>query len=292
MFDAIFPVKTQPEWSDTQTQQEFGKAVNLAAKSDVVIMVLGEAQNMSGEFASRESLDLPGNQQQLLQAVAATGKPVVLVLLNGRPLNITWASAHVPAILEAWYPGTQGGNAVANVLLGKTVPSGRLPITWPRNVGQVPIYYAHNTTQDPEDTGKRYWEEQSAPLYPFGYGLSYTKFNYSNLRASKSAFNSDGRVEILAEVANTGSVPAETVAQLYIHQRAGSASRPVRELKGFRKVAIQPGATETVHFTLGKEELRYFSAANHSWVVDPGTFDVWVGGDSTAALHTEVELQR
>lgn len=292
MFDAIFPVKAQPEWSDTEAKQEFAKAVNLAGKSDLVIMVLGEAQNMSGEFASRESLGLPGNQEQLLEAVVAKGKPVVLVLLNGRPLNITWASAHVPAILEAWYPGTQGGTAVADVLLGKTAPSGKLPVSWPRNVGQVPIYYAHNTTQDPEDTGKRYWEEESAPLYPFGYGLSYAKFTYSNLRASKTSFNSDEQIEILADVANTGSVSAEAVAQLYIHQRAGSASRPVRELKGFRKVAIKPGATETVRFTLGKQELTYFSAATHSWVLDPGSFDVWVGGDSTAGLHTEIELQR
>lgn len=292
MFDAIFPFKQPLEWSDAQAKQEFGKAVDLAVKSDLVIMVLGEAQNMSGEFASRESLELPGNQQQLLEAVAAKGKPVVLVLLNGRPLNITWAAAHVPAILEAWYPGTQGGNAVADVLLGNTVPSGKLPLSWPRNVGQVPIYYAHNTTQDPEDTRKRYWEEASAPLYPFGYGLSYAKFTFSNLRASKTAFNSDEQVELLADVANTGSVPAETVAQLYIHQRAGSASRPVRELKGFRKVAIKPGASQIVRFTLGKQELTYFSAATHSWVLDPGTFDVWVGGDSTATLHTEIELQR
>ncbi|MFL6449428.1 MAG: beta-glucosidase BglX [Bryobacteraceae bacterium] len=292
MFDAMFPVKAQAEWSDTQTKQEFSKAVNLAATSDLVVMVLGEAQNMSGEFASRESLDLPGNQQQLLEAVAATGKPVVLVLLNGRPLNITWASTHVPAILEAWYPGTQGGSAAADVLLGNTVPSGKLPMTWPRNVGQVPIYYAHNTTQDPEDKGRRYWEEESAPLYPFGYGLSYAKFNYSNLHASKSVFNADEEVEIFADVTNTGSVAAETVSQLYVHQRAGSASRPVRELKGFRKVAIKPGATEAVRFTLGKQELTYFSAASHSWVLDPGTFDVWVGSDSTASLHGEIELKR
>jgi beta-glucosidase len=255
-------------------------------------MVLGEAQNMSGEFASRESLDLPGNQQQLLEAVVAKGKPAVLVLMNGRPLNITWASAHVPAILEAWYPGTQGGYAVADVLLGNKVPGGHLPFTWPRNAGQVPIYYAHNTTQDPEDAAKRYWEEQSTPLYPFGYGLSYTKFTYSNIRAGKTSFNANEQVEILADVTNTGSVPAETVAQLYIHQRAGSASRPVRELKGFHKLAVQPGATETVRFTLGKQELTYFSAATRTWVLDPGAFDVWVGPDSTAALHTEIELQR
>jgi beta-glucosidase len=139
MFDAIFPMKPQPQWSDAQVKQEFSKAVDLAANSDLVIMALGEAQNMSGEFASRESLDLPGNQQRLLEAVAAKGKPVVLVLMNGRPLNITWASAHVPAILEAWYPGTQGGNAVADVLLANTVPAGHLPFTWPRNVGQLPI---------------------------------------------------------------------------------------------------------------------------------------------------------
>lgn len=290
MFDAIFPPPKQEDWTPAQARQEFDKALNLAADSDLAILVFGEAQNMSGESASRGSLDLPGNQQQLLEAVVAKGKPVALVLLNGRPVNISWASEHVGAILEAWYPGTQGGNAVADVLLGDISPSGKLPFTWPRNVGQVPIYYAHNTTQDPENGAKRYWDESSAPLYPFGYGLSYTKFNCSNIRVSKNTFGPDERVEVLTDIANTGSVPAETVAQLYIHQRAGTSSRPVRELKGFRKLMLKPRETQTVRFTLGKSELTYWSAASRSLVLDPGIFDIWVGNDSTASIHIQIEL--
>ncbi len=169
-FDDIFKLKPAVPWTAEQAKAEMSKAVNLASSSDLTILVLGEAQNMSGEAASRESLDLPGRQEQLLEAVAATRKPIVLVLLNGRPLNIKWAAQHIPAILEVWYPGTQGGNAVANLLFGDAVPGGKLPITWPRDVGQIPINYAHNTTQSPEEQGKRYWDEESTPLYPFGYG--------------------------------------------------------------------------------------------------------------------------
>ena len=152
--------------------------MRLAGSSDLTILVLGEKQDMIGEGASRESLELPGRQQELLEGVAATGKPVVVIMMNGRPLNLTWASQHVPAILEIWYPGTQGGNAVANLLLGDAVPGGKLPYAWPRNGGQIPIPYAHNTTQAPEDQGKRYWDEESTPLFPFCYGLSYSSFQF------------------------------------------------------------------------------------------------------------------
>jgi beta-glucosidase len=229
----------------------------------------------------------------------AKGKPVVLVLLNGRPLNITWASAQAPAIFEAWYPATQGGNAVADVLLGNIAPSGKLPLSWPRNVGQVPIYYAHNITHDPDNAArstprrasKRFWEESSTSLYPFGYGITYTKFTYSSLRRSKTTFTVDDEVEILADIGNTGSVPAETVAQLYIHQRAGSSSRPVRELKSFHKLSIKPGEIQTIRFMLGRKELTYWSASTRSCVLDPGSFDIWVGDDSTAALHSQIELR-
>ncbi len=153
----------------------------------------------------------------MLEAVVATGKPVVLVLLNGRPLDIRWASQHVPAILEAWYPGTQGGNAVANLLFGDATPGGKLPVTWPRNAGQVPIYYAHNTTQAPENQGRRYWDEESTPLYPFGYGLSYSTFAFSNLQVHQNG----GTVEVTADVENTGGATADEVAQVYIHQAYG-----------------------------------------------------------------------
>jgi beta-glucosidase len=284
-FDAIFHVKKEAPWSEEEARSQMAKAVSLAGSSDLTILVLGEAQNMSGEAASRDSLELPGKEEQLLEAVAATGKPVVLVMLNGRPLDLRFASEHVAAILEAWYPGTQGGNAVADILYGDTVPAGKLPIAWPRNVGQVPMNYAHNTTQAPENQGKRYWDEQSTPLYPFGYGLSYASFRFSNLRVSQPSIKTDQTLEVTAEVENTSDVAAEEVAQLYSHQRYGSASRPVRELKGFQRVALAPREKKTVSFKLGPEELTYWSAAKKGWVEDASDFDVWVGGDSNAELH-------
>ncbi len=285
-FDQIFRRAQAPAWTPEQAKDEMTKAVNLAGSSDLTILVLGEAQNMSGEAASRESLELPGREQQLLEAVAASGKPVVLVLFNGRPLDITWASAHVPAILEAWYPGTQGGNAIANLLFGDAVPGGKLPLTWPRDVGQIPITYAHNTTQAPENQGKRYWDEESTPLYPFGYGLSYSSFNFSNLKMSQTSFKAGQTVDVTVEVENTGSSSADEVPQLYIHQRFGSASRPVRELKGFQRITLAPHEKKTVQFRLGTDELSYWSSSKKAWVEEPAEFDVWVGADSTATLHS------
>jgi beta-glucosidase len=271
-------------WPEEQANSEFTKAVDLAKGSDLVIMVLGEKEDMSGEAASRSSLDLPGKEQQLLEAVVATGKPVVLVLLNGRPLNITWAAAHVPAILEAWYPGTEGGNAVANLLYGKAVPAGKLPFSWPRNVGQVPIFYSHNTTQAPEAQATRYWEEASTPLFPFGYGLSYTHFEYSNLQAKTPQVKKGQSVVVSIDVQNTGDVSGDEIAQLYIHQPYGTSSRPVRELKGFRRVSLAPHEKKTLEFTLTDADLTYWSSATRGWVQDAAPFDVWVGADSTAAL--------
>lgn len=284
-FDAIFHLKPQPVWTAQQAKDEMEKAVSLAKSSELAILVMGEAQNMSGEAASRESLDLPGQEERLIESVAATGKPVVLVLFNGRPLNIKWAAEHIPAILDAWYPGTQGGNAVANLLLGDAVPGGKLPITWPKNAGQVPTYYAHNTTQAPENQGKRYWDEESTPLYPFGYGLSYSRFAFSNLKLSRSEIKPGESIDVSVDVENTGATSADEVAQLYIHQQYGSTSRPVRELKGFERLTLGAHEKKTVHFSLGNDELTYWSTATKSWVEEPAAFDVWVGGDSTAALH-------
>jgi beta-glucosidase len=284
-FDAIFHLKPEPVWTAQEEKDEMEKAVSLAKSSELTILVMGEAQNMSGEAASRESLDLPGQEEKLIESVAATGKPVVLVLFNGRPLNIKWAAEHIPAILDAWYPGTQGGNALANLLFGDAVPGGKLPITWPRNVGQVPTYYAHNTTQAPDNQGKRYWEEESTPLYPFGYGLSYSKFAFTNLKLSRSEITPGGSVDVSVDVENTGATSADEVAQLYIHQQYGSTSRPVRELEGFERLTLGAHEKKTVHFSLGNDELTYWSTATKSWVEEPAAFDVWVGGDSTAALH-------
>jgi beta-glucosidase len=284
-FGALIKGKKQTPWSDSQAAEEFAKAVDAAQHSDLVLMVFGEAQDMSGESASRSSLELPGKQEQLLEAVAATGKPVVLVLTNGRPLDITWANGHIPAILEAWYPGTQGGNAIVNLLYGRAAPGGKLPFTWPRNVGQVPIFYAHNTTHAPQDQNKRYWNEESTPLYPFGYGLSYSTFSFSNLRLSASEVKTDGNLSVSVDVENTSDVPGDQVVQLYLHQQFGTSSRPVRELKGFRRVPLAPHEKKTLQFPVSKEDRAYWSSATQSWVNDVSKFDVWVGGDSTATLH-------
>jgi beta-glucosidase len=269
--------------------------VALAQKSDIAILVLGEIDLMSGEAASRSSLRLSNGQEDLLEAVSATGKPVILVLINGRPLEIAWAAEHVSAILEAWYPGNEGGNAIADLLFGDATPSGHLPVSWPRTTGQTPIYYNHNLTQSPEtapDFKSRYWDVVSTPLYPFGYGLSYTTFSVDHLGVMPSAGIIGGTIEVSADVTNTGQRAGDAVVQLYIHQRAGSASRPVRQLKGFQRATLQPGEKQTLHFTLGKNELQFWSPAEEKWVVEPEQFDVWVGQDSTATLHGEFKLTK
>jgi beta-glucosidase len=280
-------------WSEAQKRAEFEKAVSLARSSDVAILVLGEHEEMSGEAASQSTIDLPGQQLELLKAISALGKPVVLVLINGRPLDISWANSNIPAILEAWHPGTEGGNAVADILYGDASPGGKLPVTWPRSAGQIPIYYAHNLTQEPEakkNFTSRYWDIPTSPLYPFGYGLSYTTFSFSNLRVNKPEMKVGESTEVSVDVENTGRRAGDEVAQLYIHQRYGSASRPVRELKGFERVALAPGEKRTVRFTLGRSELTYWSGAVKDWVQEPAVFDLWVGADSTAPLTTTLRV--
>ena len=276
-----------------EIEEEIQKAVELARRSDVAVLALGELQNMSGEAASRATLDLPGRQEQLLEAVVATGKPVVLMLIAGRPLDLSWASQHVPAILDAWYPGAQGGNAVADLLFGDANPGGKLPFSWPRSVGQIPIYYAHNLTQDPETRpgfSSRYWDQLSSPLYPFGFGLSYSKFAFSNLSLSRTEVPLGQEVEASVDVENTGSRAGDEVAQLYIHQRAGSTSRPVRELKGFERITLAPGEKKTVRFTLDKAKLSFWSTPEKKWVQEPEAFDLWIGNDSTAPLQSTFQV--
>jgi beta-glucosidase len=278
-------LKTQPE-----RDAEFQHALEAVKKSDVVVLVMGEAQDMSGERASRSTLTLPGKQQELLEAVVATGKPVVLVLLNGRPLVITWASQHVPAILEAWYPGTEGGNAVADLLLGDANPGGKLPVTWPRSVGQVPLYYAQNLTQIPDDLTTRYWDASSAPLYPFGYGLSYSSFRIGGLKLGSSSMHTDGSLTVTIDVENTSAIAGDEVVQLYTHQRSGSASRPRRELKGFTRLHLGAGEKRMVSLTLQAKDLGFWSPQTHQWAVEPGVFDLWAGNDSTATEHATFSI--
>jgi len=292
---SFLKMKEQPKQSPAEAKKAFDEAVAAAKRSDLAVMVLGEIDLMSAESASRSSLGLSNQQEQLLEAVVATGKPVVLVLINGRPLEINWASQHVPAILEAWYPGGQGGNAVADLLFGDANPSAHLTVSWPRGAGEEPLYYNHNLTQLPETDPKfksRYLDALSTPLYPFGYGLSYTTFAFDNLNVSPASAAVSGTIDVTADVTNTGKREGTAVVQLYIHQRAGSASRPVRQLKGFERVTLAPGAKQTVHFTLGKEELQFYSPLLKEWVVEPEQFDVWVGGDSTATLHGEFALTK
>ncbi len=293
MLDEMTGNKPVPPPTTDEVAEWLAKAKAAAADADVVVAVMGEAANMSSEAASRATLDLPGIQEQMLEAVAATGKPVVLVLENGRPLDIRWAAEHVSAILEAWYPGTEGGNAVADVLFGDVNPGGKLPVSWPRVAGQEPLFYNHNLTHEPESRPgftSRYWDMSSKPLYPFGYGLSYTTFKVDHLRLSSKNIRTEGSTEVTVEVTNTGKVAGDAVTQLYIHQQAGSASRPVRQLKGFQRVILEPGETRTLKFVLGKDELSFWSPQTKVWAVEPGTFDVWAGEDSTASLHATLTV--
>jgi beta-glucosidase len=293
LLDQLAGKKVLPPPTPEETADWIAKVKAAASDADLVIAAVGEIASMSSEASSRATLDLPGIQQQMLEAAASTGKPVVLVLLAGRPLDIRWPAEHVPAILEAWYPGTEGGNAIADVLFGDVNPGGKLPVSWPRVAGAEPLYYNHNLTHEPEDRPtftSRYWDIQSKPLYPFGYGLSYTTFKFANLKLSQASIGTDGKTEVSVDVTNAGSVSGDAVAQIYIHQRWGSASRPVRQLKGFQRVALQPGETKTLTFPLGTDELEFWSPQTKKWAVEPSTFDVWAGEDSTATLHAELSV--
>jgi beta-glucosidase len=210
--------------------------------------------------------------------------------MNGRPLDLRWAAENVPAILDIWYPGTKGGTAVADLLFGDVAPGGKLPFTWPRTVGQVPMIYAHTTSHEPANQGQRYWDEESTPLFPFGHGLSYAPFEYTDLRVDRELISAGQHVTVSVTVTNSGNREADEVAQLYIHQRYGTASRPVRELKGFQRVTLGAGESRTLSFDLGRDELRYWNAARRDWVIDKTTIDVYVGGDSTATLTTSFSV--
>ncbi len=271
----------------------FQTAVKTAQAADLVIMVLGESADMAGEFASRGSLDLPGRQEELLKAISALGKPVVLVLLNGRPLSINWAAENVPAILVAWEPGTEGGHAVADILFGDVNPGGKLPVCFPRSGSHAPLYYARTITHLPENSERyrsRYWDSPTSPLYPVGFGLSYTTFSITNLKVSDERIKVGQSVTVTADVTNTGQVSGDEVVQLYIHQKWGSDSRPMRELKGFERITLQPGETKAVTFHLGPNELGYWSTNANGWIQEAAAFDIWVGADSLATLHADLEV--
>jgi beta-glucosidase len=293
MLDQITGAKRITPPTEAEVNETIAKVKDAAGSADLVIAVMGETANMSSEAASRASMDLPGIQEQMLETAVASGKPVVLVLENGRPLDISWAGQHVPAILESWYPGSEGGNAVSDVLFGDVNPGGKLPVSWAHSAGEEPLYYNHNLTHEPEDRPNftsRYWDVASKPLYSFGYGLSYTSFKFENLKLSKASLKAGEATDVEVDVTNTGGVAGDEVAQVYIHQRWGSASRPVRQLEGFKRVALKPGEKQTLKFTLGKNELQFWDPQTKKWVVEPSTFDVWAGEDSTASLHAELTV--
>lgn len=285
-FDSINPPAARPSIDEVV---EFKRAVELARTSDVAVLVLGESQNMAGEAASRSSLELPGRQLDLLKAVIATGKPVVVVLINGRPLDL--ADAKPGAVLEAWYPGSEGGTAVANLLFGDAVPGGKLPFSWIWSAGQAPYTYAHLPSHAPDSAQKRYWDIDGRPVWPFGFGLSYTTFAYGNPKVEQDTVAVGQPVRISFDLTNTGARAGDEVAQLYLHQRVGSSSRPVRELKKFARVSLAPGETRLMTFTLTDKDLQYWSGAKRAWVQEPSGFDVWIGSDSQAELATQFTVR-
>ncbi len=290
----IFDEQVTPEkphlTTDALRQQAFQQALDAARGAEAVVLVLGEAQTMNGENASRAHLSLPGEQERLLKEVSALGKPVVLVLMTGRPLTIEWAADHVPAILNVWYPGTEGGHAVAKLLLGDTNPSGHLPVTWPRDSAQEPLFYNGKLPQDPQNSGKRYWDMPSTPRYAFGFGLSYADITVSNLHLAADTMSTASPLRATVTVHNASTVAGTQVVQLYTHQRAGSTARPRRELKAFEKITLAPNETREVTLTVPASALSYWSAATRGTVLEPGVFDVWVGTSSDAQLQSTVQL--
>ncbi|NJD21064.1 MAG: beta-glucosidase BglX [Melioribacter sp.] len=261
----------------------FTKAVELANASDVAIVVVGESRNMAGEASSRAKIDLPGIQEDLVQSIQKTGKPVVVILMNGRPLTIPWIQENVSAVIETWYLGIQAGNAIADVLFGDYNPSGKLPVTFPRYVGQIPIYYNHKNTgrpYNPNDHYTSYYQDlENTPLYPFGFGLSYTTFTYSNLSLNKNKIKKNESLKVSVNVKNSGSVDGAEVVQLYIRDLVGSVTRPVKELKDFSKIFLKAGETKKVEFTITPEKLKFYDI-NMRFVVEPGDFKVFVGTNS------------
>ena len=281
--------------TDTKTPEALvDEAVAAAAKADVVVAVLGEAADMTGESSSRSDIGLPESQENLLKALAKTGKPIVLVLLNGRPLTLVWEQDHIPAILEAWAPGTEAGNAIADVLFGQYNPSGKLTATFPRSVGQIPIYYNHKNTGRPYDgqgSGKfksYYMDISNDPLYPFGYGLSYTTFSYSPVTLDKQSLVGNATLTATVTVTNTGSYAGEETVQLYITDPVASVTRSVKDLKGFKKVFLQPGEKKEVRFTVTTQSLKFYNSnLQYDW--EPGAFIVQVGTNSATTQSASVQ---
>jgi beta-glucosidase len=289
--DVLDPAKTGDDSAD---RAAIAESVEHAKQADAIVLVVGETGAMSGEAASRTSLSLPGRQLDLAERLIATGKPVAVVLVNGRPLAIPEVAARAPAILEAWFPGTEAGHAVADVLFGKVNPGGKLPVTFPRTVGQVPIYSAHKSTGRPpsekEKYTSKYLDAHWTPLFPFGHGLSYTTFALSDLAVSPATIPSSGSVAVSVNVRNTGSRPGDEVVQLYVEDVVASVTRPIAELKGFERVTLAPGQSRKVTFTLDPSELGLYDE-NMKWVVEPGEIRVRVSNSSVGGMTASFEVR-
>ncbi|MDP3913711.1 MAG: beta-glucosidase BglX, partial [Bacteroidota bacterium] len=297
LLDSRISIFGKPTKWDKRSQKEMiAEAVAVARKSDVIIAAMGEAAEMSGEASSRSDINLPENQKELLEALLATGKPVVMVLFTGRPLTISWEKANVPAILNVWFAGSEAGDAIADVLLGKVNPSGKLSATFPQNVGQIPIFYNHKNTGRPLAEGawfskfrSNYLDVPNEPLFPFGFGLSYTTFDYKNLNLSESTLTKDGKLTVSVELTNSGNYDGAEVVQLYLRDMVGTVTRPVKELKGFQKVFLKKGETRTIEFTLTEKDLRFYNS-ELKFVSEPGDFKVFVGTNSVNVLEAPFTL--
>ncbi len=285
------------KWDNRSQKEMIAEAVAVARKSDVIVAAVGESAEFSGECSSRSDINLPENQKELLEALLATGKPVVMVLFTGRPLTISWEKANIPAILNVWFAGSEAGDAIADVLYGKVNPSGKLSSTFPQNVGQIPIYYNHKNTGRPLAEGSwfskfrsNYLDVTNEPLYPFGYGLSYTKFEYKNLNLSDSVLTNEGKLTVSVEVTNSGDYDGAEVVQLYLRDMVGTVTRPVKELKGFQKVFLKKGETRKVEFILTEKDLRFYNS-DLDFVSEAGDFKVFVGTSSAETLETKFMLK-
>jgi len=272
------------------------EAVNVAKQADVIVAALGEAAEMSGEASSRTSIEIPEIQKELLKALLNTGKPVVLVLFTGRPLALTWEQQHVPAIINVWFGGSEAGYAIADVLYGDVSPSGKLSTTFPQNIGQVPIFYNHKNTGRPLPEGKwfqkfrsNYLDVSNDPLYPFGYGLSYTNFSYSDVTLSNSSMKAGQKITASVTVTNNGSRDGKEVVQLYIRDLVGTSTRPVKELKGFQKIELKAGTSKTVSFEITVNDLKYYNY-DLKYVAEPGDFKIFIGGNSRDVKEANFKL--
>jgi len=281
--------------SSQTSQQMIDEAVKAAKKSDIIVAVVGEAATMSGEAASRSDIGLPPGQEDLLKALKATGKPLVIVLMNGRPLTLKWENDNADAMLETWFAGTEAGNAISDILFGAYNPSAKITATFPQDVGQIPLYYAHKNTGRPyagnftDRYKSRYLDISNDPLYPFGFGLSYTTFSYGDVKLNTNSIKPGQPLQVSTTITNTGNYDGEEIVQLYTRQMAGSVTRPVEELKNFKKIFLKAGESRVVNFTLTANDLRFYDI-NMKYTYEPGNFKVFVGTNSRDVKEADFKL--